>query len=141
MRHRHQITLALLIALALLPACSSEQGTEEQGPGGAVQRFYMHLNAEDYDAAKALYTGEALAVIDDPEISSPEAYQSWARQRTHEGTIDRVTIVGTELEEADEAGTGVTLVEFQLHFGDGAIETYEAPVTEENGEWKVGLHN
>ena len=141
MRHRHQITLSLLLFLALLPACSSEQGSSEQGPGGAVQRFYQHLNAGDYDAAKAIYTGEALAVIDDPEISSPEAYQSWARQRTHEGTIDRVTIVGTEQEEGEEAGTGAILVEFQLHFGDGSIETYEAPVTEENGEWKVGLHS
>jgi len=139
MRHRPYVTLALLLALALLSACSSEQGSEEKGPGGAVQRFYGHLNAADYDAAKAVYTAAALTVIDDPEISTPEAYQSWAQQRTHEGTIDKVTIVGTE-ETEGEAPTAV-LVEFQLHFSDGSVETYEAPVTEENGEWKIGLHS
>ena len=35
---------------------------------------------------------------------------------------------------------GQTVVEFQICFSDGAVETYEAPVTEENGEWKIGLH-
>ena len=132
MHHRPICALIALVLIAMLPACS-EQATEEEGPGGVVQRFYRHLNDGDYAGAKSLYSSDALAVLDDPEISSPEAFENWAQGRTHQGTIDSVMILGTE------AGEGQTLIEYQINYGDGSSVTDEVAVTEEDGQFKLGL--
>jgi len=132
MHHRPICVLFALVLIAVLPGCS-QQATEEEGPGGVVQQFYRHLNDGDYASAKALYSSDALAVLDDPEISSPEAFESWALERTRQGSIDSVQILGTE------AGEEQTLVEYQINFGDGSSVTGEVSVSEENGELRLGL--
>ena len=132
MHHRTTLVLLAVFAVALVGACSQQESMEE-GPGGVVQNFYSHLNEGDYGAAKALYSSDALAVIDDPEFSSPEAFQTWAIDHTRQGTIDSVSIVGTEEDEAQ------TLVEYQVNYSDGSTVTHEVTVTQEDGVWKMGL--
>ena len=132
MHHRQTLILAVILAIAFVAACSSQEPAEE-GPGGVVQKFYRHLNDGDYTAAKSLYSGDALALIDDPEYSSPEAFQNWAVEHTRRGTIERVSIVGMEEGEAQ------TLVEYQVDFSDGTTVTHDVTVTQEDGEWKMGV--
>jgi len=122
----------LLLALALILACS---GTDEaSGPGGAVQRFYEHLNSGDYADAKSLYNAEALELLNDPDFSSEEGFANWAKEHTKAGSISEVTILGTEALES-----GGSRVEFQINYDDGSSTTAEVTATEENGEWKLGL--
>jgi hypothetical protein len=122
----------LLLALALLPACSG--GDEASGPGGAVQRFYEHLNSGDIAGAKSLYNAEALKLLNDPDFSSEEGFANWAKEHTKDGSISGVTILGTEALES-----GGNRVEFQINYDDGSSTTAEVTATEENGEWKLGL--
>jgi hypothetical protein len=123
---------ALLLVLALLPGCAG--GDEVSGPGGAVQRFYEHLNSGDIAGAKSLYNAEALELLNDPNFSSEEGFANWAREHTKDGSISEVTILGTE-----ELEDGGSRVEFQINYGDGSSTTQEVTATQENGEWKLGL--
>ena len=132
MHNGRLMAAALLATVTLIVACSgSDQAT---GPGGAVQRFYEHLNAGDYAAAKSLYNAEALRLLNDPEFSSDEGFANWAKGHTRDGSISEVTILGTE-----ELESGETRVEFQINYEDGSSTTAEVTATEEDGEWKLGL--
>ena len=114
MHKRRMIPLIVLLALVLIPACSSGPG-EAEGPGGAVQRFYKHLNDENYRAARGLYTQEALELLSDPEFSTEQSFRNWAKEHTKQGSISGVTILGTETLD-----TGGTRVEYQIDYDDGA---------------------
>lgn len=131
MRNRTGLALIAIIALGLIPACSP--GADDSGPGGAVKRFYEHLNAGDHAAAKAIYNAEARALLDDPEFSSEEGFRTWASQHTREGTISEIRILNEEAEE------GSALVEFVIVFEDGTTQAGQVTATLEGEEWKLGL--
>lgn len=131
MRNRTSLFLVIILALGLIPACSP--GADESGPGGAVQRFYEHLNNGEYADAKALYNAEARKLLDDPEFSSDEGFRDWARQHTHQGSISEVKILSAETVE------GEAHVEFEIVFDDGSTQAGQVTTTLENDEWKLGL--
>jgi hypothetical protein len=133
MRNGRLLALPLLLILALIPACSSGPD-EAEGAGGAVQRFYGHLNDGDYAAAKDLYNQAALELLNDPDFSTDDSFREWAQGHTKNGTISAVTIVGSE-----ELDSGETRVEFQISYEDGSTTSGEVTATLEDGEWKLGL--
>jgi hypothetical protein len=132
MRNGRIFVLIGIVALLMLPACSS--GTDEPaGPEDAVKSFYRHLNDGDYDTVMGLYSAEVRAVLDDPESSSADAFRSWAEQHTHDGSIKNVEILKSE---AVETGT---FVEYRLDFDDGTSWSGNVTLTEEDGAWKMGF--
>jgi len=131
MRSRTNLCWLVVVAVGLIPACGP--GAEESGPGGAVQRFYRHLNDGDYATAKALYNAETRKMLDDPDLSSEEGFREWAAQQTRDGSISRVEILSAEI-AGDEAR-----VEFEIRFRDGSTQAGQVTAKLEDGEWKLGF--
>lgn len=131
MRKPTGLFLIVVLALCLVPACSP--GADDSGPGGAVKRFYRHLNAGDYAAAKELYTTAARTTIDDPDFSSEEGFRDWALEHTRQGTISEVRILN------EETGDGSSHLEYELVFEDGTTQAGRVTATLEGEEWKLGL--
>jgi len=128
-RDRALIVLLALVVGGILGCGPSQEGeTEAGGPGGAVQSFYRHLNDGDYPEAKVLYTSEARQALDDPEM-----FGSWAEQATRKGTISKIEIINSTVEE-----TSAT-VEFEIVFDDGSKEPHTVELVDEDGQWKLGL--
>jgi hypothetical protein len=128
-RNRALFVIFVLVA-GTIPACGPSQDgqIEAGGPGGAVQSFYRHLNDGAYPEAKALYTVEAREALDDPEV-----FGSWAEQATRKGTISKIEIVDSTVEE-----TSAT-VEFEIVFDDGSKEPHTVELVDEGGQWRLGL--
>lgn len=122
------VMLVWVIAGALACGPSQEGETDAGGPGGTVQSFYRHLNDGAYPEAKALYTAEARQALDDPEM-----FSSWAKQATREGTISKIEIVDSKVEETSAK------VEFEIVFDDGSKEPHTVELVDEGGQWKLGL--
>lgn len=133
MRQRSIGLVSVAIFAGLIAGCSA--GVEEGSPGNVVQTFYEHLNDGSYGDAKALYNQEALAIVDDPDFGSEAQYREWALDETKQGTVTRVEIVDTTV---DESGTAAT-VAYEVVYSDGSTKSAEIPLTQENGVWKVGL--
>lgn len=132
MTSRRASWTALILAVGLIAGCSGGS-SEEEGPGGAVQQFYRHLNDGDYAAAKAMYSAEVLAVLDDPEVSSEEGFRSWARTETKEGSVSAVDILGEEAAEEE------VRIEYRVDYRDGTSKTGSVTVTQRDGVWKLGF--
>ena len=128
---RTLVGLLPLVLLALVAGgCSS---APEDGPGASVQKFHQLLNDGDYAAAKDLYGVEARTILDDPNLSSDEAYREWAKMWTREGSISTVEIVGTEEQET------TAVVEYEIHYADGSVQAGSVTLSHEDGVWKLGL--
>jgi hypothetical protein len=127
-----QPRLALLIlVLGLILACS--QSGEAEGPGGAVQLFYQQLNSGNYNAAKEMYNAEVRATLDDPELSSPSGFRTWANTQTKDRTISKVEILESASDE-----TGAT-IDYEIKYRDGSTKKGQVHLTQEEGEWKLGF--
>jgi hypothetical protein len=130
---RDMLAACLAVALCCGPILNCASGEEEGGPGHTVQQFYRHLNDGAYVEAKGLYNAEALAVLDDPDVSSDEGFRAWAQQETKSGIISEVTIVNSSVEEMSAA------VEFEIVYGDGTRLQRSVTLTQEAGQWKLGF--
>jgi hypothetical protein len=128
---KHTGLFLVLIILLLVPACST--GTDQTGPGGAVQRFYGHLNDGDYAAAKDLYNTRAREALDDPEFSSEEGFRMWAEDHTKQGSIAEIRILSEETAENE------CHVKFEIVFDDGTTQAGQVTATLEGEEWKLDL--
>ena len=122
-------TAALL--LVIVGACSTSDPAPS-GPGGAVQTFYDHLNAGRLAEAKALYTAEALATVDDTSTAE-DLFGTWARHETRDGTVEAVEIV--ESVEIDDQAT----VRFVVVFEGGERVEHEVRLVREGESWLLGL--
>jgi hypothetical protein len=125
--------LSVALFAGLIAGCST--GVEEGSPGNVVQTFYQHLNDGSYGDARMLYNEDALAVVEDPNFGSEDSYREWARVETKQGTVSRVDIVDTTLDETGAAAT----VAYEVVYNDGSTKSAEISLTQENGVWKVGL--
>jgi hypothetical protein len=123
--------IIILLSLVLMLACS--QSGKAEGPGGAVQLFYQQLNDGNYNSAKEMYSAEARATLDDPELSSAGGFRTWAETQTKNRSISNVNI----LQELGDDG-GAT-IDFEITYRDGTTKTSQVRLTEEDGEWKLGF--
>ena len=121
----------ILLAFGLLLACS--QSGEAEGPGGAVQIFYEQLNDGNYNNAKEMYTAEARATLDDPELSSAGGFRTWADTQTKKRSISKVEILQ---EEPDDSGA---TIDYQITYRDGSTKKSQVRLIEEEGIWKLGF--
>ncbi len=142
------IAVAALLACVVLASCSSGGESQpagqqtpaaaspagEQGPGDTVQRFYNFLNERRFADAQALYTQEALKIVDDPSIMGAGAFEQWAQNETKQGTLSSVSILHTEQQGADAAS-----VDFEVKYRDGSAERRQVGLKREGGIWKMGL--
>jgi hypothetical protein len=131
MSDKSLLPLLLLLLLGLVLSCSQE--TEEEGPQGAVKRFYRHLNSGDYQAAKEMYNAEARVTIDDPELFSEAGFRKWAEEQTNNGSIK-----GVEILQAVDDDTGAD-IEYEISYRDGTTKRSRVRLTQEEGEWKLGF--
>ncbi len=131
MRPRYVRRLLLTLACCAVVFCAS--GEKDGTPGHAVQQFYDHLNAGRYAAAKQLYSAEALAVIDDPALSSEDAFHEFAVTETKQRTVSEVVVISSETGEAEAE------VEYEVRYGDGGYKRSTVRLTLEDGVWKLGL--
>lgn len=130
---RQMLAASLALAVCCGPLLNCAPGEEQGGPGQAVQQFYRHLNDGAYVEAKGLYNAEALAVLDDPNVSSEESFRAWAQQETKSGIISKVTIVKASVEETTAD------VEFEIVYDDGTRLKRSVTLTQEDGRWKLGF--
>jgi len=121
----------ILLAFGLMLACS--QSGEAEGPGGAVQLFYEQLNDGNYNSAKDMYSTEARATLDDPELSSAGGFRTWANTQTKERSITNVEVLQ---EERDDSGS---TIDYRITYRDGSTKTSQVRMTEEEGAWKLGF--
>jgi hypothetical protein len=130
---RVRLVRPALVAAACCALVFCASGEKEGSPGHAVQQFYEHLNAGSYDAAKRLYGAEALAVIDDPNLSSAEGFHEFALAETKQRTVSKVIVLDSQTGE-DEAE-----VEYEVRYKDGSWKRGTVRLTREGGAWKLGL--
>ncbi len=123
-----RLTLISLAAALLLGCTPGGEPLESSGPVASVKSFYRHLNEGNYDEAKALYTAEARQAVEDPEL-----FRSWAEQATRQGTISEIQIIS----ESDQEGSAS--VEFEIVFADGSVEQHTVELSDQDGDWKLGL--
>lgn len=121
--------MVVLVALGLMLACS--QSVEEEGPGGAVQTFYRHLNDGNYVEAKDMYNVEARATLDDPELSSSSGFRSWAEIQTKNRSISSVSILETS---TDDTGADI---QYEISYRDGSSKTSNVRLTLEDGDRRL----
>ncbi|NIL99463.1 MAG: DUF4878 domain-containing protein [Acidobacteria bacterium] len=130
------LTRVLLVALLLAPvvACSGGGGAGGDGSDAVsvVRTFYDHLNAGNYDDAKALYTTDTRDQIF-IDADSEEGFRNWAVVETHNQSLTDLKVL-TETKGED----GVT-IEFELVFGDGESSQRRVTVTQEEGAWRLGF--
>lgn len=130
-RHRWMIATTLLMLAALaLGGCSGSGQAEEGTPGAAVQEFYRHLGDGSYEVAQAMYSADAREIVADPEM-----FRSWAEQATHQNSIEKVSILDSNVAEDQTHAS----VDFEIAFRDGSAEAYSVQLVDEAGEWKLGL--
>ena len=121
----------MIVAFGLMLGCS--QGDEAEGPGGAVQLFYQQLNDGNYNSAKEMYTAEARATIDDPELSSADGFRRWADTQTKGRSISKVEILAETVDE-----TGAT-IDYEIRYEDGSTKKSRVKLADEQGSWKLGF--
>jgi hypothetical protein len=131
MLDKRSLPLVLLLLPVLMLSCS--QSTDEGGPGGAVKRFYTHLNNGDYQAAKEMYDAEVRKTVDDPELFSEAGFRSWAEEQTKRRSIARVEVLQAT---GDETATDV---EYEITYRDGSSKKSRVRLTQEEGEWRLGF--
>jgi len=124
-------TLALLLLALILAGCSS--APPAAGPGDAVELFYQHLNDGNYGGAKALYSSQALTILDDPDAADDAGFAEWAKLETKEGQIESVNVVSEATEEE------VSALDYEIVYADGSRAQRKVTMVRENGEWKMGL--
>jgi hypothetical protein len=121
----------ILLAFGLMLACSGSG--EAEGPSGAVQLFYEQLNDGNYNSAKEMYSAEARATLDDPELSSAGGFRTWANTQTKDRSIRKVEILN---EAVDESGA---TIDYRITYGDGSSKMSQVRLAEEEGAWKLGF--
>ena len=131
MRIRPYWLILLIGGSLLVPGCSS--GPQEGSPGHTVQQFFERLNDGNYDSAKALYDADALQAVDDPAVSSPEAFSQWALSETKRGTLSDVRILESETGESEAQ------IDYELRYMDGSSKRGSVRLTQEQGQWRLGL--
>ncbi len=130
------LTIAAL-ALAAAAGCSSDSEPpptpQASGPEEALQEFYRSLNDGDYASAMLLYGQAALDVWEDPALAGESSFEKWARDHTHGGQIDSVSVI------RESAAGPATNLEYKLVFRDGASVQHKVDLVQEEGRWKLGL--
>lgn len=124
------------LALAVAAACSSSDEpppSQQSGPEQTLQEFYHSLNDGDYASAMALYGQDALDVWEDPNLAGSSSFEKWARDHTHGGQIDRVSVI------RESAAGPATNVEYEVVYRDGASVQHKVDLVQEEGRWKMGL--
>jgi len=132
MRQEHVSVGVVVLAVLVLAAACAKEAPKAEGPGGAVQTFYGHLNDGALEKAKALYTNEALAIVEDP-AATEDVFGGWAEQETRRRSISSVEILDSQIAE------GTATVEFEIRFADGSSVQRQVSLVEQNGGWKLGL--
>ena len=123
-------TLVLPFLGLLLLGCSS---SPDNGPAQAVERFYRHLNNENYRGAMSLYNAEARQILEDPNTASAEGFAEWARVETKDGKVDQLRVLQEQADETSET------VEYEVVYTDGTRANHTVSLTLEEGAWKLGL--
>ncbi len=121
--------LLTILLFALPLACSPAPS----GPEEVIQEFYRYLNEGHYTQAMSLYNSEARRIFEDPETAGDALFDEWARTETKDGKVDRVQVV--QQEASDEHAS----MEFQIVYTDGTRVGRSVTLTQESGEWKLGL--
>jgi len=133
MRFKPSMRFCVLAVFSALVLGCSGGGTETQGGAAStVRTFYDHLNAGQYDDAKALYTDDVRGQIF-PDSDADEGFREWADLETHERTLKDFTVVN----ETDAEGG--TTIEFELLFKGGERKQRRVTVSQENGDWRLGF--
>lgn len=137
--HNRLLASVLILVLAtVLAGCGGGDGGTTETPGSAervVSDFYDALNSEDYAAAKALYSPEALGVIEDPTMADDDSFRQWAEGETRHGSVKDVLIITSEEDPLD----GSMTVLFDVVYDDDTTTRHTVEVVRISDEWKMGL--
>lgn len=122
--------LSASLACVLLYCASPPQ---PPGPEQSVEQFYRHLNDGNYTEAMSLYNAKTLDVLEDPQNTNDGGFAQWAQLETKQGTVDHVRVLNAHVQ--DTAAT----VDYEVIYRDGSTKRASVELTQEDGQWKLGL--
>jgi hypothetical protein len=123
MKIKNPTTVALLVALALLTACSAS------GPSVTVKKFYGYLQAEKAEGALSLISTKFVNTYGRPKLL--QLLQTGIQDIKDKGGVRSVKIQSQTIEGDSAVVTSV------ITYGNGTESSDTSPLVKENGSWKL----